>query len=163
MKKLFMLISFGLLLATAITIYPVIGYCAEGVESTLAQSKQSGDDAMKISLKAVFHLDLDQEERLILALTNIKNLFKEIPPQQCEISVVANGKAVNLLTKGRVSDHAKTIEELHTSGVHFKMCNNALTAHQIRKEDLIDVYEIVPAGILEIVNLQQKGFAYIKP
>ena len=43
------------------------------------------------------------------------------------------------------------------------MCNNALTAHQIRKEDLIDVYEIVPAGILEIVNLQQKGFAYIKP
>ena len=95
MKKLFMLISFGLLLATAITIYPVIGYCAEGVESTLAQSKQSGDDAMKVSLKAVFHLDLDQEERLILALTNIKNLFKEIPAQQCEISVVANGKAVN--------------------------------------------------------------------
>ncbi len=163
MKKLFVLTSSGLLLAMVMTVCPVIGYCAEGFESTLAKTRQSGDDAMKISLKAVFHLDLDQEERLILALTNIKNLFKEIPPQQCEISVVANGKAVNLLTKGRVSDHAKTIEELHTSGVHFKMCNNALTAHQIRKEDLIDVYEIVPAGILEIVNLQQKGFAYIKP
>lgn len=163
MKKLFVLTSSGLLLATMMTICPVMGYCVEGVESTLPQSKQSGDDAMKVSLKAVFHLDLDQEDRLILALTNIKNLFKEIPPQQCEISIVVNGKAVNLFTKSRVVDHAKTIEELHASGVHFKICNNALTAHQIRKEDLIDVYEIVPAGILEIVNLQQKGFAYIKP
>jgi uncharacterized protein len=163
MKKLFMLTSFGLLLAMAMTICPVIGYCTEGVESTLPQSKHSGDDVMKVSLKAVFHLDLDQEDRLILALTNIKNLFKEIPAQQCEISVVANGKAVNLFKKSQVADHAKTIEELHASGVHFKICNNALTAHQIRKEDLIDVYEIVPAGILEIINLQQKGFAYIKP
>ena len=158
-----MLTSSTLLLAIVMTVCPVIGYCAEGFESTLAKTRQSGDDAMNVSLKAVFHIDLDQEERLILALTNIKNLFKEIPPQQCEIIVVANGKAVNLFTKSRVSDHVKTIEELHTSGVHFKMCNNALTAHQIRKEDLIDVYEIVPAGILEIVNLQQKGFAYIKP
>ena len=91
MKKLFVLTSSGLLLAMVMTVCPVIGYCAEGFESTLAKSKQSGDDAMKVSLKAVFHLDLDQEERLILALTNIKNLFKEIPPQQCEISVVANG------------------------------------------------------------------------
>jgi hypothetical protein len=163
MGKLFMLTSSTLLLAIVMTVCPVIGYCAEGFESTLAKSKQSGDDAMKISFKAVFHLDLDQEDRLILALTNMKNLFKEIPPQQCEISVVANGKAVNLFKKSQVADHAKTIEELHASGVHFKMCNNALTAHQIRKEDLIDVYEIVPAGILEIINLQQKGFAYIKP
>ena len=43
------------------------------------------------------------------------------------------------------------------------MCRNALANNQIRKEDLIDVCETVPAGILEIIDLQRIGFAYIKP
>ncbi len=163
MKKVFVLISFGLFLATAMVVNPFIGYCDEGVETVGPQSKQTTGDAMKISLKAVFHLDLDQEDRLTLALANIKNLFKEIPAQQCDISVVANGKAVSMFKKNRMAAYAKTIEELHKMGVHFKMCNNALVYHQIRKEDLIDIHETVPAGILEIINLQQNGFAYIRP
>ncbi len=163
MKRLFVLISCAFLLATGIAVYPFMGYCSESVESTRPQSKQTGGVPVERLHKAVFHLDLDQEERLILALGNIKNLFKEIPGQQCDISVVANGNAVNLFKKNSVSVHAKTIEELHKLGVHFKMCRNALANNQIRKEDLIDVCEIVPAGILEIIDLQRMGFAYIKP
>lgn len=34
---------------------------------------------MQIIRKVVFQLDLDQEERLILALENIRNLYKEGP------------------------------------------------------------------------------------
>lgn len=118
---------------------------------------------MKISHKAVFHLDLNQEDRLTLALANIKNLFREIPAQQCDISVVANGNAVNLFKKNAVPGHGKALEELQKLGVHFKMCRNALANNQIGKEDLIVGCKIVPAGILEIIDLQRMGFAYIKP
>ncbi|MGC8605506.1 MAG: DsrE family protein [Desulfomonilaceae bacterium] len=113
--------------------------------------------------KAVFHLDSDKEQTLILALGNINNLFKEIPAQQCDINIVANGTAVKLFKKDTVPNHAKAIEELHKLGVHFKMCNNALTYNKISKYDLIDFCEIVPAGIVEIIDLQRMGFAYIKP
>jgi uncharacterized protein len=163
MKKLFAPISFIFVLATGMMVYPFIGYCTEGVESMRPQSKQTGGVPVTISHKAVFHLDLNQEDRFTLALANIKNLFREIPAQQCDISVVANGNAVNLFKKNAVPGHGKTIEELHNLGVHFKMCRNALANNKISKEDLIDVCEIVPAGILEIIDLQRMGFAYIKP
>jgi len=163
MKKLFALVSLVFVLATGIIVYPFIGFCAEGVESMRPQSKQTGGSPVKISHKAVFHLDLNQEDRLTLTLANIRNLFREIPAQQCDISVVANGNAVNLFKKNAVPSHAKAVEELRNLGVHFKMCRNALANNQINKEDLIDVCEIVPAGILEIIDLQRMGFAYIKP
>ena len=163
MKRLFSLIAISFLLVTETAICPFIVYSGEGVESMGAQKKQTqGVDAGR-SLKALFHLDWDQEERLSLALANIKNLFKEIPAQQCEISVVANGAAVKLFKKDNVSRHADTIEELHRLGVRFKMCRNALANNHIDKQDLIDVCEIVPAGILEIIDLQRMGFAYVKP
>ncbi|MGP8281734.1 MAG: hypothetical protein ACLQT6_03375, partial [Desulfomonilaceae bacterium] len=99
MKRLFVIISCAFLLVTGIAVYPFMGYCSEGVESTRPQSKQTGGVPVERLHKAVFHLDSNQEERLILALGNIKNLFKEIPAQQCDISVVANGNAVNLFKK----------------------------------------------------------------
>ena len=53
--------------------------------------------------------------------------------------------------------------ELHKVGVSFKMCRNALAKNKIENADLFEVCEIVPAGILELINLQREGFAYIKP
>src|SRR5208283_3947814 len=117
----------------------------------------------EIKYKVVFHLDLDQEARLVLALENIKNLFKEVPPQQCQVNVVANGKAVTLFPKDKVGERASDMAELHKLGVGFKMCRNALAKNKIEKADLFEVCEIVPAGILELINLQQEGFAYVKP
>ena len=133
------------------------------------KSDTKGDHGQKmvtqaeIKCKVVFHLDWDQQERLVLALENIKNLFKEVPPQQCRVSVVANGKAVNLFRKDKVGERASDMAELHKLGVSFKMCRNALAKNKIENADLFEVCEIVPAGILELINLQQEGFAYIKP
>ncbi len=117
----------------------------------------------QIKCKVVFHLDWDQPERLVLALENIKNLFKEVPAQQCQVSVVANGKAVILFRKDKVGERASDMTELHKLGVHFKMCRNAMVKNKIEKSDLFEVCEVVPAGILELINLQQEGFAYVKP
>lgn len=113
--------------------------------------------------KAVFHLDSDQDELLRLALENMKNLFKEISSEKCQISLVANGKAVRLFRKGAVENHAADLKQLHTAGVRFKMCRNALAKNHIEKTDLFPLCEIVPAGILELIDLQSQGFAYIKP
>lgn len=113
--------------------------------------------------KVVFHLDWDQEEILTLALENIKNLFKEIPSKQCAVRVVANGRAVRLFHKDKVGNHAADIEELHKQGVRFLLCRNALAKNKIDKSDLLPLCEIVPAGVVELINLQSQGFAYIKP
>ncbi len=127
------------------------------------ESQQEAHRTMQFERKVVFHLDWDQEERLTLALENIKNLLKEVPPQQCKVCMVANGKAVKLFTKDNIGEHAADMEKLHNLGVRFMACGNALAKNNIEKSDLFPVCEIVPAGILELINLQAQGYAYIKP
>ena len=126
-------------------------------------SVQQADDQKPIERKVVFHLSLILEERLALALSNIKNLFKAVPYQQCKVHVVANGEAVKLFKKDKIGPYAKDIEELHKLGVVFSTCWNAMAKHNIQKSDLFQACEIVPAGITELIDLQAKGYAYIKP
>jgi uncharacterized protein len=127
------------------------------------QIQQEANRKMDVKCKAVFHVDWDQEERLLMALENTKNLFKEIPPQQCSVHMVANGKAVNLFRKDRAAKYASDMDELHKQGVRFKACRNAMAKNNVEKSDLLEICEVVPAGILEVIKLQQEGFAYIKP
>ncbi len=126
-------------------------------------SQQTAHGSMRAERKVVFHLDWDQKERLTLAMENIKNLFKEVPPQQCRVCIVANGKAVKLFHKDKIGEHAGDMEELHKLGVRFMACRNALAKNKIEKSDLFHLCEIVPAGILELIDLQAQGYAYIKP
>ncbi len=124
---------------------------------------QKADKPMDAKRKVVFHLDWDQEERLFMALENTKNLFKEIPSQQCNVQMVANGKAVNLFRKDRAVKYASEMDELHKLGVRFKACRNAMAKNKVEKADLLAICDVVPAGILELINLQRESFAYIKP
>lgn len=136
----------------------------QGEQSVIREgAQQEAHRNMQAERKVVFHLDADQEERLTLALENIKNLFKEIPSQQCRVRMVANGKAVKLFRKDRIGEHAADMEELHKLGVRFMACRNALAKNKIEKSDLLHLCEIVPAGILELIDLQAQGYAYIKP
>ena len=45
----------------------------------------------------------------------------------------------------------------------MRMCKNALDANKMTAADLWPGCEVVPAGLVEIVELQNKGFAYIRP
>jgi uncharacterized protein len=40
---------------------------------------------------------------------------------------------------------------------------NALAKQSLAAADLVEGCEIIPAGIVELIRLQQEGFAYIKP
>ena len=139
------------------------GQSDQGKPAVKKEAEKTGGTRMTNQRKVVFHLDADEEGRFALALENIKNLFKEVPPQSCQVSIVANAKAVLLFRKDRVGKHTADMQELHKAGVRFKACRNALAKNKVATEDLFEIVEIVPAGILELIDLQAQGFAYIKP
>jgi intracellular sulfur oxidation DsrE/DsrF family protein len=114
-------------------------------------------------MKVMFHLDWDQEEPLLMALNNIKNLWKQIPPAEAEACIVANGPAVSLFKKDRAATYSATVQELHKDGARFLVCRNSIVNLGIAPEDLLEPCEQVPAGILEIIKLQHEGYAYVKP
>ena len=53
--------------------------------------------------------------------------------------------------------------DLALTGVQFSACNNALNGLGIAKEQLPEYVQIVPSGVLHLIEKQHQGYAYIKP
>ena len=112
-------------------------------------------------MKAVFHIDLNDENIFRLALTNAENLLKARPETQTHLLV--NGPAVKFLCPANGSDALDRAENLLRQGVSIHVCENALRAFDISKEALLPGCATVPAGVVALIELQQQGCAYIKP
>lgn len=117
----------------------------------------------KMKAKVVFHVDWDEEKRLVMALNNMANLLKEVSVEESEICLVANGVSVKLFRRDPAPAYALQMEELSRKGVRFLVCSNSLKNFDIPLETLLDPCETVKAGIVELVRLQAEGFAYVKP
>lgn len=55
-----------------------------------------------------------------------------------------------------------SLKKLNAKGFKFVACNNALKAFNMKKEDINSFVDIVPAGVLELVE-KMEGYSYIKP
>jgi len=117
-----------------------------------------------MNYKAVFHVDLNEAKRLDIALANVTNLLKAIPGREYNAVVLFNGPGVNLVTAENCApEHKEGIAALQKQNVVFEACQNALNKFGITKEELVDGFKVVPAGIIELIELQNNGYAYIKP
>lgn len=104
-------------------------------------------------LKVVFHVD--ESAKWQEAYHNIKNLLHAAP--EVKVVLLVNGSAI----KGYLD--AENQEFLALSGVTFHACANAMRANQITADQLPENVEVVPAGVLDLIQLQNGGYAYIKP
>ncbi len=113
--------------------------------------------------KAVFHIDLDEEKRLGIALANVSNLLKAIQGKPYDLVILVNGPAVTLLAEEDRVSHKEAIKALQKESVAFKVCSNALIKFNVAPKSIVSGFQIVPAGIVELIELQNEGYAYIKP
>ncbi|EOH92934.1 DsrE family protein [Enterococcus villorum] len=103
-------------------------------------------------MKVVFHID--ELTKWQETKNNVKNLLKIAPEAIIVVSV--NGQGIT----GYLDPVNAEFLEL---AVTFHACANALKSNGLSKEALPTKVKIVPAGVLDLIELQEKGFAYIKP
>lgn len=116
-----------------------------------------------MNYKAVFHVDQKDGQVFNLALNNVINLLKAIPGQEHELIVLLNGPAVGLMAREEAASFLERIQGLLTQGVRFQVCENALKNFEISHDSLVAGCRLIPAGIVGLIELQNQGFAYIKP
>lgn len=112
---------------------------------------------------AVFHVDLDEEKVLKIAFSNILNYLTALEAMNrldAKLVLLANGPAVTFFQKSK--DFAE-LSSILAKDVRVCTCQNALNKFEITADMLAEGVEIIPAGIVELVELQRAGFAYIKP
>lgn len=89
----------------------------------------------------------------------VNNVLTEAP--DTKIEVVFHSHAVYAMLKD--TSYFKTqINTLYKQGVVFAVCNNSLKKRNIDKARVIPEAIIVPVAVLEIVQKQEEGRAYIK-
>lgn len=116
-------------------------------------------------MKVIFHID--EPEKWKHALINVKNMiaYYDENQQPYTIEVLANSDAVQQLVQAyaKTIGLADSITPLADKGVVFAACNNALRNAKISPDSLFPFVKVVPAGVVELVQRQAEGYAYIKP
>ena len=96
-----------------------------------------------------------------LALNNARNLQTDLGAQNVEIEIVAYGPGISMLKAESVVGNR--IGEALKSGVNVSACQNTMRGQKLTKADMLEGIAYVPAGVVEIMQRQQQGWAYLRP
>jgi uncharacterized protein len=96
-----------------------------------------------------------------LALNNAHNLQSDLGAANVQIEIVAYGPGIGMLK--RDSPVASRIDEALTSGVKIVACENTMRGQKLTQPDMLPSIDYVGAGVVEIMQRQQQGWAYLRP
>jgi intracellular sulfur oxidation DsrE/DsrF family protein len=96
-----------------------------------------------------------------LALNNAKNIQHDLGASNVAIEVVAYGPGINMLKMD--SAVAGRVDEALGAGVKVVACENTMRNAKLAKADMLNGIGYVPAGVVELMQKQQQGWAYLRP
>ena len=153
-------IAFALALPlAALVVSPVI---------TAPAAHAAEQKAQKVH-KVVIHVDENNPKKMNLALNNVKNLRKlyDAKGEKIIIEVVTYGPGLHML-RADTSPVKARIERMATEydNLQFSACAN--TRRVMKKKSgkevpLLPEATVVPSGVARIMELQEQGYAYVRP
>ena len=96
-----------------------------------------------------------------LALNNAKNVQQDLGRDQVEIEIVAYGPGLGMLKLD--SEVGGRVIEAIGDGVKMVACENTMTNQKLTRADMLPNLDYAKAGVVEIMQKQQQGYAYIRP
>jgi intracellular sulfur oxidation DsrE/DsrF family protein len=142
-----------LIAATAIALVSATGALAEGM-----------------TLYVAIHVDENDPQLHNMALNNAVNManYYESQGDEVVIELVAYGPGLHMFRED-TSPVTARIEalQLEMDNLSFAACGNTLRAMNARMEsgevELIAGVDVTPSGVVRLVELQEQGYAYIRP
>ena len=96
-----------------------------------------------------------------MALINARNVQKAYGDQPMDVEIVAYGPGLKMLRNDSLV--AADLEEARKDGVKLLACENTMRMTGTTRQDLNWLVDVVPAGIVEIMQKQTQGYAYVRP
>ncbi|MDP1768941.1 MAG: DsrE family protein [Nitrospirota bacterium] len=138
-------------------IFVSLVYDMGAVES--AEGPEAGSKIHRV----VMHLNSGEAKVQKGTLNNIKNLYEALGAERVMVELVAHGAGLSLLTK----QDTKLVDELArlkaSYGVSYTACSNTMKAQGLTRADLIDQVDRTMPAMVRLMELQEQGWAYIKP
>jgi len=131
-----------------------------------AQSPHAAD--MKVHHVAI-QVDVNDPAVMNLALNNVVNIAQDYSAkgEEVEIEIVTYGPGLHMLRDDTspVKARVKSIRE-SMPNVAFAACDNTRKAMQKaegKEIPLVSQAKVVPAGVVQLMELQEQGWSYIRP
>jgi hypothetical protein len=135
---------------------------AMAITAALVAAPQAGAQTAEASRNRVVMQVSDADQgKWNLALNNAGNLQADLGAANVQIEIVAYGPGIGMLK--RDSPVASRIDEALTSGVRIVACENTMRGQKLTKPDMLPSIGYVGAGVVEIMQRQQQGWAYLRP
>ena len=96
-----------------------------------------------------------------LALNNARNVQQDLGAANVEVEIVAYGPGIGMLKAD--SEAEPGVTQARTDGVKVVACENTMKGQKLARKDMTDGIGYVQAGVVELIQKQQQGYAYIRP
>lgn len=144
------------------TVVAAIGLVVASTPAEAAHLKESPKKH-----KIVYHLNEPGVEKAKFVLGNIQNHIKGVGGSQNieALELVVHGPALKAFLTASMDPSVKRIlETLQASGLEFGACGNTMKVFNIALEQLPDGARHLPqGGVVRVMELQDRGYAYIRP
>lgn len=97
-------------------------------------------------------------------MSNAINVQKELGQDNVIIEIVAYGPGLSMLTAG--SPASIRVPNLAMQDIIFSACGNTMDSIEKKsgkKVQLVEGVSVVQAGVVRIMQLQEQGYAYLRP
>jgi intracellular sulfur oxidation DsrE/DsrF family protein len=167
-------LSVFLILMTFTLVFLVSPSHAENAVSKKVASKKVATTKVPQAPKAhrlLIQVDQNDPAVMNLALNNATNVIEyyRAKGQDVNVDVVTYGPGLHMLRDDTspVKDRIKSLKDLaFPSKIQFSACNNTKEGMEKKEGHPINVLSeatIVPSGVVRLMELQEKGWSYVRP
>jgi len=111
--------------------------------------------------KVVIQVSDGDQAKWNLALNNARNIQADLGAANVDIEIVAYGPGIGMLKLD--SPVANRVDEANVAGVKVLACENTMKGQKLVRSDVLGSVGYVNVGVVEIMQRQQKRWAYIRP
>ncbi len=128
-----------------------------------AEASHTSDNPKKH--KVFFHLNESDPKKASAVLTNVQNLVDTVGWKNIEaLELVVHGPGLRPFIARTIDPDVKgKVETLLTGGMAMGACQITMKRQSIKPEELIDGLVPIPSGVVRVMELEEKGYAYIRP
>lgn len=148
------------LLLTAALLVPAT-HAIHAAETAKVSAGRTAAAPATIKNRIVIQINEDDTKKWNATLANIRNIQAELGQKNVAIALVAIGPGLGMLTAESLA--ANGVQDALATGVEFIACGNSMKAQHVAQGDLVDGVSVATAGYVELMQRQQRGWAYLRP
>ena len=142
---------------------------ASGSTAVTPVSAPSAAAPMRVVPKVALHVNQNDAGIMNLALNNAENVvsYYKSKGQEVAVEIVTYGPGLHMLRADTSPIKARLASlPVEMPQVRLSACQNTqerMSKAENKEIELLDVAKVVPSGVVRLIELQQQGYAYVKP